>query len=206
MRLLNYSLIIIKYPPSLFLCVRSVCSHILVILLIQIMSQSMTKPTKWPLRQAKTQIRLGICPVWSVFAVRMRKPWILSFPWSAQQRLIRLCGNAGWSESLLSAHHFCWFCHAAAQIVMNVCDINIIQLCSKIRIMEEPWKAILQESSVSTLIYVQFIYTTNENKKKIIFRILIFYIYLTITRLYLIYHFLKIVEKPPYKPYKVESY
>ena len=29
----------------------------------------MTKPTKLPLRPAKTQISLGICPVWSVFAV-----------------------------------------------------------------------------------------------------------------------------------------
>ena len=25
----------------------------------------MTKPTKWPVRPVKTQIRLGICPVWS---------------------------------------------------------------------------------------------------------------------------------------------
>ena len=36
------------------------------------LSRLMTKPTKCPLRQAKTQISLGICPVWSVFAVRMK--------------------------------------------------------------------------------------------------------------------------------------
>ena len=29
------------------------------------MSRRMTKPTKWPVRAAKTQIRLGITPVWS---------------------------------------------------------------------------------------------------------------------------------------------
>ena len=29
------------------------------------MSRLMTKPTKWHVRQAKTQISLGICPVWS---------------------------------------------------------------------------------------------------------------------------------------------
>ena len=29
------------------------------------MSHSMTKPTKWHVRPAKTQISLGICPVWS---------------------------------------------------------------------------------------------------------------------------------------------
>ena len=36
---------------------------------------------------AKTQISLGIRPVWSVFAVRMKKPWFLSYPLSAQRRL-----------------------------------------------------------------------------------------------------------------------
>ena len=29
------------------------------------MSHRMSKPIKWPVRQAKTQISLGICPVWS---------------------------------------------------------------------------------------------------------------------------------------------
>ena len=29
------------------------------------MSDRMTKPTKWPMCQTKTQISLGICPVWS---------------------------------------------------------------------------------------------------------------------------------------------
>ena len=33
------------------------------------MSQHMTKPTKWHVRPAKTQISLGICPVSRVFAV-----------------------------------------------------------------------------------------------------------------------------------------
>ena len=34
------------------------------------MSHLMTKLTKWHVRPAKTQISLGIHPVWSVFAVR----------------------------------------------------------------------------------------------------------------------------------------
>ena len=37
---------------------------------IQYLSSSMTELTKWPVHPAKTQISLGICPVWSVFAVR----------------------------------------------------------------------------------------------------------------------------------------
>ena len=42
------------------------------------MSRSMTKPTKWHVR---------IHPVWSVFAVRMKKSWVLRYPLSAQRRL-----------------------------------------------------------------------------------------------------------------------
>ena len=49
-------------------------------------SHSTTKPTKWPVWPAKTQISLGIHPVWSVFAECMKKPWVLSYPLSAQQR------------------------------------------------------------------------------------------------------------------------
>ena len=39
--------------------------------------------------KAKTQISLGICPVWSVFAVCMKKSWALSFLLSTQGRLCR---------------------------------------------------------------------------------------------------------------------
>ena len=38
-----------------------------------------------------------------VFAVRMKKGWILSYPLSAKWRLIRLGGCPGWSESSLGA-------------------------------------------------------------------------------------------------------
>ena len=52
-----------------------------------------------------------------VFAVRMKKAWVLSYPLSAQRRLIRLGRCPGWSESLLGAQSLCWFCHVAAQIL-----------------------------------------------------------------------------------------
>ena len=45
------------------------------------------KTNKMAVRPAKTQISLGICPVWSVFAVHMKKPWILSYPLSTLRRL-----------------------------------------------------------------------------------------------------------------------
>ena len=38
-------------------------------------------------RPAKTQISLGICPVWSVFNVGMKKPLVLGFLLSTQRRL-----------------------------------------------------------------------------------------------------------------------
>ena len=51
-----------------------------------------------------------------IFAVRMKKAWVLSYPLSGQRRQVRLDGCPGWSESLLDAHSLCWFWHEAAQI------------------------------------------------------------------------------------------
>ena len=51
-----------------------------------------------------------------VFAVRMKKAWVLSYPLSAQRRLWLWKRCPGWSESLLGAPSFCWFCHKTAQI------------------------------------------------------------------------------------------
>ena len=50
----------------------------------ELLSRLMTKPTKWHVRPAKTQISLGIRPVWSVFAVRMKKARVLSYALSTQ--------------------------------------------------------------------------------------------------------------------------
>ena len=56
---------------------------------------------------AKTQISLGIRPVWSVFAVRMKKAWVLSYPLSAQRRLWSDWADAQADRSLRWAHtHF----------------------------------------------------------------------------------------------------
>ena len=42
-----------------------------------------------------------------VFAVRLKKAWVLSYPLSTQRRL--------WSS--LGAHSLCWFCHVAAHLL-----------------------------------------------------------------------------------------
>ena len=83
------------------------------------MSRLMTKPTK------KTHISLGVrpgwCvrPGWSVFAVRMKKAWVFSYPLSAQRRLWSDWADTQADMSLYWAHMpFCWFCHEAAQILL----------------------------------------------------------------------------------------
>ena len=65
----------------------------------------MTKPTKLRLCPSKTQISLGICPVWSVSSL---STWInigsSATHWAHCKTLISLGGCPGWSESLLCAH------------------------------------------------------------------------------------------------------
>ena len=68
------------------------------------------KTNKIHARPAKTQISLGICPVWSVFAVSMKKAWVLSYPLSAQRSLWSDWANAQADLSLHWAHsHFVGF-------------------------------------------------------------------------------------------------
>ena len=62
------------------------------------------KTNKMSVRPAKTQISLGIRPVWSVFAVRMKKAWVLSYPVSAQRRLWSDWADAQADPSLQWAH------------------------------------------------------------------------------------------------------
>ena len=84
---------------------------------IEDMSHLMTKPKKWHVCPAKTQISLGIRPVWSVFVVHMKKPWILSYPLSAQQTLWSDWADAQADLSLHWAHMpLCWLCHEAARM------------------------------------------------------------------------------------------
>ena len=63
---------------------------------------STTKPTKWPVGPARTQISLGIHPDWSVVTVR---PEETLGPWGpiecTAKTLVRLGGCPGWFESLL---------------------------------------------------------------------------------------------------------
>ena len=64
------------------------------------LSRIMTKPIKWPVRPAKTQISLGICPVWSESSQCAQ--------WVAEDRMLLHADSedsdqTGRSESSLSA-------------------------------------------------------------------------------------------------------
>ena len=88
------------------------------------------KTSKMAVRPAKTQISLGIRPVWSESSMSAwRKLGSLATHWahSDAKTRIRLGGCPGWSESSLGAQSFCWFCHDAAQICTYTCT-NIYSL------------------------------------------------------------------------------
>ena len=56
----------------------------------------MTKPTKWHVRPVKDQPGNPPSRI-RIFAVRMKKAWVLNYPLSAQRRLIRLGVRPVWS-------------------------------------------------------------------------------------------------------------
>ena len=79
----------------LLACPRFAVSHL---------SRRMTKPTKWPLRPAKTQISLGIRPVWSESSLSAWRNIVSSAThWAHCKDWSDWGGCPGWSESSLGA-------------------------------------------------------------------------------------------------------
>ena len=70
----------------------------------QDLSCVMTKPTKWHVRPAKTQISLGIRPVWSESSLCAQ--WVAKDPTflNVDNEDSDQTGQIGWSEPLLGAH------------------------------------------------------------------------------------------------------
>ena len=69
------------------------------------MSRLMTKPKKNGMcAQRRLRSAWASASLIRVFAVRLKKAWVLSYPLSALRRLIRLGGCPGWSESSLGVH------------------------------------------------------------------------------------------------------
>ena len=78
------------------------------------MSSSMTKPAKWHEHPAKTQISLGICPVWSESSLSAQRN--LGTLWAHRE------DSSDWANAqadlgLRWVHmSLCWFCHAVTRI------------------------------------------------------------------------------------------
>ena len=103
------------------------------------MSRLLTKPTKWHVRPAKTQISLGIRPVWSVFAVCMKKAWAdLSLRWAHMP--------------------FCWFCHEAAHINLHVMQAYLLVLSAET--VQLQTANTIQQQMVSNKVGPSFVQTT----------------------------------------------
>ena len=99
----------------------------------QCLSCLMTKPTKWHVRPAKTQISLGNRPVWSESSLPVwRKFGSLATHWAnsedsdqtgrmPRRRLQSDGADAQADLNLRWAHMpFCWFCHEAAHLTWGV--------------------------------------------------------------------------------------
>ena len=84
------------------------------------------KTNKMSVRPAKTQISLGICPVWSgLLHEESLGPYL---PIEHTTKTLIILGRCpGWSESSLGAQPHCWFCHVAAQLLKcNGCSTTCI--------------------------------------------------------------------------------
>ena len=81
------------------------------------MSRLMAKPTKWHVGPAKTQISLGICPVWSVFAVHSMGSYGPKLSSCRQRKLWSDWVNAQTDLSFRWAQMpFYWFWHEVAHM------------------------------------------------------------------------------------------
>ena len=102
----------------------------------------MTKPTKWHARPAKTQIRVS--------AVRMKKPWILSYPLSAQRRLWSDWADVQVDMSLRLVHsHFVDF--VTWWLIYNYCSWDSVYI-SRLMIKPTKWPLRPARTQISLVI------------------------------------------------------
>ena len=120
------------------------------------LSRLMTKPTKWHLHPAKTKISLR------VFAVCMKKAWVLSYPLSAQRRLWSNWADAQADLSLRWAHSdFVGF--VMRQIICGFCScVNLGVSLTKNEWMSE-WILLSWHIDEISFLYLLFIFVTLYN-------------------------------------------
>ena len=110
------------------------------------MSCLMTKPTKWLCAQRRLRSAWASTQTDQSLTVRMKKAWVLSYPLSALQRLIRLGWCPCWSESSLGTQSFCWFC----------CEVAHFHSCIKSIIKKTmPWTKV-SDWDTKLLLFLEF--------------------------------------------------
>ena len=108
------------------------------------MSHLMTKPTKWHVHPAKTQISLCIHPVWSESSLSAwRKLESFASDWADRED----SDQSRWMPRLiwvfmLGAQSFCWFCHEAAQI--PTLSVSLCESHQPLLIGQEAWTLIFK--------------------------------------------------------------
>ena len=114
------------------------------------MSRLMTKPTKWPVRPAKTQISLGIRLVWS--ETSQCAQWVAEDPvfMRTAKTLIRLGGCPGWSESSLVAN--------LILLVLSWCCSNVFHTRSPIPFH---WQDAMQKNPEKGSVYYELLEERN---------------------------------------------
>ena len=89
---------------------------------IWILSRRMTKPTKWPVRPAKTQISLAIHPVWPEPSLSTWKTYLLSAQWRLWSDWVDAQADLSLCWALVSFH---WFCCVAAHLWNEPMDFTL---------------------------------------------------------------------------------
>ena len=74
------------------------------------MIRRMTKPAKWYVRPAKSQISLGIRPVWSESSL---SAWVFSYPLNAQRRL-----RSDWTDRWAHSHFVGFIMHRLKSLLL----------------------------------------------------------------------------------------
>ena len=96
------------------------------------------KPTMWSVCPAKTQINLGICPVGSVFAVRMKKAWATHWVHSKDS------DQTGQMPRLIQVFAGCTLIllvyHVAAHVIHNIIFMHMRNF---IQCFKDLWGAII---------------------------------------------------------------
>ena len=135
------------------------------------LSRLMTEPRKWHVRPPMTQISLGIRPVWSVFAVRLKKHWALSYPLSVPRRLWSYWSDAQADLSLRWADmSVCWFWRVAAHFVclcgfyyevfhvVLPCSLFLTHICLVVRSILINWTSPVPILAVSGVLFHFLLY------------------------------------------------